>query len=54
MPAAHLHYLFLGAAAHIFVVAPEFRRLTGEDPMAPASVEAHADALVELLVRRKK
>lgn len=49
VPAAHLHFIFLGAAAHIFVVAPEFRRLTGDDPMDPKSVEAHADALVELL-----
>lgn len=47
---AHLHYLFLGAAAHVFVVAPEFRRLTGEDPTEPAGVEAHADALVALLL----
>jgi TetR/AcrR family transcriptional regulator len=52
IPAPHLHYLFLGAAAHVFVVAPEFRRLTGEDPMKPESVEAHADALIELMMRR--
>ena len=54
IPAAQLHYLFLGAAAHIFVVAPEFRRLTGEDPMRPESVEAHADALLQLLLTRKR
>jgi AcrR family transcriptional regulator len=50
IPAAHFHYIFLGAAAHIFMVAPEFRRLTGDDPMRPDSVEAHADALVSLLL----
>jgi AcrR family transcriptional regulator len=47
---AHLHYIFLGAATHVFIAAPEFRRLTGEDPMQPQSVEAHADALVGLLL----
>jgi AcrR family transcriptional regulator len=50
LPAAHLQYIFIGAAAHVFVVAPEFERLTGIDPTAPENVEAHADALTELLL----
>jgi AcrR family transcriptional regulator len=47
----HLCYIFLGAAAHIFTVAPEYHRLTGKDPLSAASIEAHAEALVELLLR---
>ena len=54
IPAAHLHYIFLGAAAHLFMVAPEYRRLTGEDPTRPEAVEAHADAIVDLLMLAKR
>lgn len=49
---ASLHYLILGAVSHLFVVAPECRQLTGVDPLAPELVEAHADALVTLLLGR--
>lgn len=49
LPAIHLQYIFIGAAAHVFVVAPEFERLTGVDPTSPEAVEAHAAALTELL-----
>ena len=48
--AEHLHYLFLGAATHLFAVAPEFERLTGRDPFAAEMVEAQAAALVDALV----
>jgi len=48
--AAHLHYLFLGAATHLFAVAPEFRRLTGRDPFAAELVEAQAAAVVDAWV----
>jgi len=48
--AAHLHYLFLGAATHLFAVAPEFQRLTGRDPLASEMVEAQASAVVDSLV----
>jgi TetR/AcrR family transcriptional regulator len=54
LPAIHLQYIMLGAAAHLFVVAPEFERLTGIDPTSPASVEAHALALTELLLGREE
>ena len=49
LPATHLHYLLLGAASHLFVMAPEVRRLTGEDPMRREAIEVHADAIVALL-----
>ncbi len=48
--AAHLHYLVLGAATHMFAVGPEFRRVTGRDAFAPEMVEAQATALVELVL----
>jgi TetR/AcrR family transcriptional regulator len=49
VPVAHLQYILIGATAHLFVVAPEFRRLTGRDPLRPAAIEAHADAITALL-----
>lgn len=50
LSAVHLQYIFLGAAAHVFVVAPEFRRLVGSDPTTPEAVEEHATALAELFL----
>jgi AcrR family transcriptional regulator len=47
----HLYFLFMGAAGLIFSQAAECRRLVGVDPTAsPAMAEAHADALVRLLL----
>ena len=51
IPAAHLHYILLGAAGLFFSHAPECRVLTGLDPSDPRTAEAHADALVALLLR---
>jgi len=45
----HLYYIFVGAAAHLFVMAPECQRLTGIDPTQPQVVKAHADAIIDLL-----
>lgn len=47
----HFHYILVGAATVIFHQAPECKRLTGVDPMDDAVVEAHADALIALLMR---
>ena len=53
LQAPHVYYLFIGAMGMIFSQAPECRRLTGTDPTAStAAVEAHADAVVRLFVRR--
>ncbi|MEA2626107.1 MAG: hypothetical protein QOD06_2152 [Candidatus Binatota bacterium] len=52
IPSLHLHYILIGAAAHLFVMAPECRRLTGEDPMRKDVVETHADAIVSILFGR--
>jgi TetR/AcrR family transcriptional regulator len=46
----HLHYMLIGAAAHLFVMAPECRRLTGQDPMDESVIETHAEAIVTLLL----
>lgn len=47
----HLHYILLGAVALIFHQAEECRRLSGLDPSQPEVVEAHAEAVVQLLLR---
>ncbi|MCU1465096.1 MAG: HTH-type transcriptional repressor [Actinomycetia bacterium] len=47
----HLYYLLTGAGATVFVMAPECERLTGVDPFAPEFVAAHADLVVDLLIR---
>ena len=48
---AHLYYLLTGAGATVFAMAPECQRLTGVDPFTPEFVTAHADLVVDLLVR---
>jgi hypothetical protein len=48
---AHLYYLLTGAGASVFVMAPECQRLTGVDPFAPEFVAAHADLVVDMLIR---
>jgi TetR/AcrR family transcriptional regulator len=48
---AHLYYLLTGAAATVFVMAPECRRLTGVDPFTDDFVQTHADLVVDLLIR---
>lgn len=47
---AHLHYVLIGAVAHLFAVAPEFERITGRDPRTPEMVEAHASAIADWLL----
>ena len=50
VPPASLHYIVLGAAGLFFSQAPEVRYLMGVDPADPAVAEAHADALVRVLL----
>ena len=50
LPASSFQYLDVGAMGLVFSQAPEFRLLTGVDPMSDAYVEAHADAVVRLLL----
>lgn len=49
IPTPSLFYILTGAGPTIFVHAPECRRLTGQDPLLPDAVQAHADAVVRLL-----
>lgn len=49
IPAAHLYYILTGAGPTMFVLGPECRRLTGLDPTEDAVIEAHADAVCQLL-----
>jgi AcrR family transcriptional regulator len=46
-----LHYLVLGAAGLAFSQAPECSYVTGVDPTSEAFATAHADALVQFLLR---
>lgn len=45
-----LYYTVIGAASLAYVNAPEARRLFGHDPIDDAFVEAHAEALVTMLL----
>lgn len=47
-----VHYIVVGAAGLLFSQAPECAYLTGVDPSAEGFAEAHADALVRLLMGR--
>lgn len=49
IPEAHLYYIFTGAAATMFVLAPECRLLTGVDPLAKDQVELHANFVIDTL-----
>jgi TetR/AcrR family transcriptional regulator len=45
-----LYYVLVGAASLPYVNAPEVRLLTGREPADPEWIEAHADALVAILL----
>jgi len=52
-PAPHIHYFYIivGAASLLFTAKTECKHLTGIDTTDPATIEAHADTLVNLLLR---
>lgn len=52
IPAASLHYIVIGAAGLIFSQAPECKYMMGVDPADESVAEAHADALVRVLLGR--
>lgn len=47
---ASAYYLFMGAATSVFVMAPAFQLLTGNDPFSAERRAAHAAALVRLFL----
>lgn len=50
VPAASLHYIALGAAGLLFSQTPECAYLLGVDPTTDAFAEAHADAVVRMML----
>ncbi|MDJ0866232.1 MAG: TetR/AcrR family transcriptional regulator [Myxococcota bacterium] len=50
VPTASIHYVVVGACGLAFSQAPECLLLTGVDPRDEQFVEAHADAVVRLLL----
>ena len=50
IPPVSVHYIALGAAGLLFSQAPECAYVTGIDPTDEAFAEAHADAVVRLLL----
>jgi len=50
-PVVHYFYILVGACSLLFTVAPECQYLTGDDPLDPAMVEAHAETVVNLILR---
>jgi TetR/AcrR family transcriptional regulator len=49
IPAVHLYYILTGAGPTMFVLAPECRRLSSLDPSDEDVIDAHADAVCQLL-----
>jgi TetR/AcrR family transcriptional regulator len=45
-----LYYLLIGAASQAYVTASEVRLLAGRDPREPSWIDAHAEALVTILL----
>ncbi len=46
----HFYYLLISGAA-IFAMGPECELLSGQDPQTDAMIDAHADALANLLIK---
>jgi len=44
-------YVLIGGSTLLYSNSPEARLLSGDDPMDPTRIEAHADAMVALLTR---
>ena len=49
IPAVHLYYILTGAGPTMFVLAPECRRLSSIDTSDEDVIDAHADAVCQLL-----
>lgn len=45
----HHVFAFVGAATHLFSVAPTIQRLFGFDPLSEEAIERHADILADIL-----
>ena len=54
MDAHHFYYALTGAATLMFSNAPEATALSGTNPLDPATVDAHADAVADLFTSIRK
>jgi len=45
-----MYYILVGSVGLLFSQAPECRRATGQDPMSPELIDAHADAITHLFL----
>ena len=54
MNAHHFYYVLTGAATLIFSNAAEASALSGENPLEPKAVDAHADALADSLTSTRR
>ena len=54
MDAHHFYYVLTGAATLIFSNAAEAAALSGENPLAPKAVDAHANAVVDSLTLTRR
>ncbi|MEM7437289.1 MAG: TetR/AcrR family transcriptional regulator [Myxococcota bacterium] len=50
-PVLHYFYIIVGACSLIFSSGPEVRALTGDDPFDEKTIEAHAEAVANLVLR---
>ncbi|MGB5811635.1 MAG: TetR/AcrR family transcriptional regulator [Polyangiales bacterium] len=50
-PVFHYFYIIVGACSLIFSSGPEVRALTGDDPFDEKTIEAHAEAVANLVLR---
>lgn len=49
-PPDHLFYMVIGLASTPYALAPEFQLTTGKNPFSKKMIEAHADAVLQLLL----
>ena len=54
MDAHHFYYVLTGAATLIFSNAAEAAALSGENPLAPKAVDAHANAVADSLTLTRR
>ncbi len=50
--AAHLRYIFIGAATSVFTFAAEFKKITKTDPFEEAFVKQHIEMVLSLFMQR--
>jgi hypothetical protein len=47
----HLVYVLIGAVTHVFMLAAEVRKISGQTPTSPAYVEEHVRICLGLFFR---